>query len=543
MRMTSPKSLAAAALIFSLILLIAAESANALHAGKHRKRKPKPAGIFQLYDKLINGIGNGHPLLPIRPLPSLLPPTKPVVDIPEKNETTSGDLKEEFLAAHNDARAAVGHSPLQWNNTLADISKKWALNRINDCKMIHSPKAHDHHGHGENLFWGQLDHWSPKKVVKSWVDEKVHYDPKTNTCIQPTDPKHGKHQCGHYTQIIWQDTVQVGCARVKCLNKRGERLSRPDDVNGRGTDQHVHNNNLQLNSREAPPVIMPVIAPAGSEMRPIVLALSITGDINAITIDLFTCSTIARRRQSSYQKQKRRHQKKQSPTMISSPKSLAAAALIFSLLFIAAESAKPQKPKDDKYIYASGNVNPTPTSPLPSTPPKKPTVDLAGKELMVDNFKEEYLAAHNRVRASVGHSPLQWNNSLAGIAKQWASKRKNDCKMIHSTAGKEPHDSNAYGENLFWGKRSHWTPTKVVKHWADEKAYYNRNTNTCSPPKPKSSDERKRVCGHYTQIVWKDTASVGCAHIKCVDDQGFLFVCAYYPPGNYNSEDPFHNYV
>ncbi|OMO72675.1 Allergen V5/Tpx-1-related protein [Corchorus capsularis] len=456
---SSPKSLAAAALIFSLILLIAAEPANALHARKHRKRKPKkPAGIFQLYDKFITGIGNGHPLpiLPIRPLP-LPAPIKPIVDIPEKKETTSGDLKEEFLAAHNEARAAVGHLPLQWNDTLAYISKQWALTRINDCQMIHSPKAQHHHGHGENLFWGKLDHWSPKKVVKSWVDEKVHYDRKTNTCIQPTDPKEAKHQCGHYTQIIWQDTLQVGCARVKCLTKRG------------------------VSNGEAPPIIMPTIAPAG-----------------------------------------------------------------------AAESAKSQKPKpeeiiykvDDKYIYASGNVIPTPTSPSPSAPPRKQTVDPAGKELTVGNLKEEYLAAHNKVlRASVGHSPLQWNNSLAGIAKQWALKRKNDCKMIHSTAGKEPHDSNAYRENLFWGKRSHWTPTKVVKHWADEKAYYNRNTNTCSPPKPKSSDERKRVCGHYTQIVWKDTADVGCAHIGCVNDQGFLFVCAYYSPGNYKGEDPFHNYI
>lgn len=42
---------------------------------------------------------------------------------------------------------------------------------------------------------------------------------------------------------------------------------------------------------EAPPIIMPVIAP-GSEMRPTVLALSRTGD-SAMTRDLFTCCFVA----------------------------------------------------------------------------------------------------------------------------------------------------------------------------------------------------------------------------------------------------------
>ena len=42
---------------------------------------------------------------------------------------------------------------------------------------------------------------------------------------------------------------------------------------------------------EAPPIIMPVIAP-GRDINPTVLALSITGD-RAITSALFTCWTVA----------------------------------------------------------------------------------------------------------------------------------------------------------------------------------------------------------------------------------------------------------
>jgi pathogenesis-related protein 1 len=45
------------------------------------------------------------------------------------------------------------------------------------------------------------------------------------------------------------------------------------------------------------------------------------------------------------------------------------------------------------------------------------------------------------------------------------------------------------------------------------------------------------MCGHYTQIVWRNTKAVGCA----VGGKGAreVWVCDYDPPGNYVGQRPY----
>lgn len=43
--------------------------------------------------------------------------------------------------------------------------------------------------------------------------------------------------------------------------------------------------------------------------------------------------------------------------------------------------------------------------------------------------------------------------------------------------------------------------------------------------------------GHFTQLVWQSTTSVGCGAVLCDNDatggvHGWYLVCEYYPPGN-----------
>jgi hypothetical protein len=59
----------------------------------------------------------------------------------------------------------------------------------------------------------------------------------------------------------------------------------------------------------------------------------------------------------------------------------------------------------------------------------------------------------------------------------------------------------------------------VVASWADEARGYNVSANSCTG-----------VCGHYTQIVWRKTRSVGCA--VAADPGREVWVCEYDPPGN-----------
>ncbi|XP_039027663.1 pathogenesis-related protein PRB1-3-like [Hibiscus syriacus] len=147
-------------------------------------------------------------------------------------------------------------------------------------------------------------------------------------------------------------------------------------------------------------------------------------------------------------------------------------------------------------------------------------------------FVTDFLSAHNAVRLRHGQSPLTWNYTVANFAEQWAEKRSNDCKLIHS------HGS--YGENLFWGDGSrNWRPATVVKSWASEQAFFDPISNSRAKKKMCCHYTRGRAGPDYTQIVWKDTRSVGCASVKCSNSKGSFIVCNYDPPGNYVNEHPF----
>lgn len=145
-----------------------------------------------------------------------------------------------------------------------------------------------------------------------------------------------------------------------------------------------------------------------------------------------------------------------------------------------------------------------------------------------------FLASHNAVRAGVippTDPPLPdliWGQDLAKIASDHAER----CVYEHSSA---PAPGADYGENIaFFGgdDPTFSTADLVVVAWASEVAFYTYEDNSCLP------DE---VCGHYTQIVWRDTARVGCGVALCdlFETQGLFWVCNYDPPGNWVGEWPY----
>jgi uncharacterized protein YkwD len=111
---------------------------------------------------------------------------------------------QEIVDAHNAWRSPLGLQPLQWSDELAAISLDWAeqLAAAEVMEHSHSP------GYGENLAEGLNTFFSPAQVVNLWGDEVADYDYETNTCLP------GK-MCGHYTQVVWDTTTEVGCATIR----------------------------------------------------------------------------------------------------------------------------------------------------------------------------------------------------------------------------------------------------------------------------------------------------------------------------------------
>ena len=117
-----------------------------------------------------------------------------------------------MVNAHNEIRQEHGiQQDLIWDEYLAEEAKIWIeyLDQDLNCQMEHnwdSPL-------GENLFWASYM-TTATEVVQAWASEEQYYDYDSNSC-------QAGEMCGHYTQIVWEDTERVGCAMMECSNGSG----------------------------------------------------------------------------------------------------------------------------------------------------------------------------------------------------------------------------------------------------------------------------------------------------------------------------------
>jgi hypothetical protein len=131
---------------------------------------------------------------------------------PQASRTVS-PIESEWLAAHNQARAEVGMAPLAWSAPLAADAAAWARHLAERNLYEHAPPG-ARRGQGENLWRGTRDRWSPWETVGFFVAEKRDF----RFGIFPDISATGRwNDVGHYAQVIWPDTREVGCAIARTL--------------------------------------------------------------------------------------------------------------------------------------------------------------------------------------------------------------------------------------------------------------------------------------------------------------------------------------
>lgn len=143
------------------------------------------------------------------PAPTVVPPPAPTattVPAPPRDEAQAA--WEGLVKHHNQVRAEVGSPPLRWSDRLAKQAKEWA----DKCDFSHNPDLGKTRS-GQNIYASSDVRESITEAARvasqMWADEKRDFDAANNTCAS------GKI-CGHYTQMAWKSTTEVGCAVAAC---------------------------------------------------------------------------------------------------------------------------------------------------------------------------------------------------------------------------------------------------------------------------------------------------------------------------------------
>lgn len=136
-----------------------------------------------------------------------------------------------LLDTHNELRRGVdvpctasNMRKVRWSSELARVAQAYAER----CTWAHNPDRFAEYGKGvnvgENLFayydGGEVTRLERARLVQgvvNWVDKEVEfYDYDTGACEEG-------QMCGHYTQVVWAKTAEVGCGAASCATMKGWR--------------------------------------------------------------------------------------------------------------------------------------------------------------------------------------------------------------------------------------------------------------------------------------------------------------------------------
>jgi uncharacterized protein YkwD len=118
-----------------------------------------------------------------------------IVALLHSAEAITAAERDNFLELHNNYRLKHHAPKLKYSTNL----QYYAQVLVNQCKMVHSNRAF-----GENLAWGYK---TINDATDAWYNEVQNYD--------YSKPGYGV-TTGHFTQVVWKETEEVGCATRVC---------------------------------------------------------------------------------------------------------------------------------------------------------------------------------------------------------------------------------------------------------------------------------------------------------------------------------------
>ena len=127
---------------------------------------------------------------------------------PAPHRLAAAGLADRLTRPQNTERSMVGLPAMAWDAALAAAAADYAAELARTGKWGHS-RPDQREGQGENLWMGTHAAFTLEEMVDGWLSERRMFRRGTF----PNVSRSGSwHDVGHYTQIIWADTMRVGCA-------------------------------------------------------------------------------------------------------------------------------------------------------------------------------------------------------------------------------------------------------------------------------------------------------------------------------------------
>lgn len=127
------------------------------------------------------------------------------------SQLSSAD-QDAILSLHNAEREQVGVPAISWSDSVANDAQNWAnhvasLGLTSDQLVPHA-SWEERQPQGENLAWGPTGIFPVSVLAQGWADEKAIYDGHP---LSPADFLPDAPMIGHYTQMVWSSTTEIGC--------------------------------------------------------------------------------------------------------------------------------------------------------------------------------------------------------------------------------------------------------------------------------------------------------------------------------------------